>query len=104
MEKCETYRIIIAEKMFRINKPLFVDLEKALDEVSWTNPFTILENTDVYYVDKRIIYNVCYKGIVIIKTSNEKSWIDIYPGQNTGIKYYTELKVTVKNREKWKNR
>lgn len=82
MEKRKTYRIMITEKMFRINKPLFVDLEKALDEVSWTNPFTVLENTDVYYKDKRIIYNVYYKGIAIIKMSNGKSWIDIYPGQH----------------------
>lgn len=76
---------MITKKMYRINKPLFVvfvELKKALVEVSWTIPFTTLENIGVDYNDERIIYNVYDNGIAIIKKNDGKSWIDIHPGQH----------------------
>jgi len=44
----------------------FVDLEKTFDSINWTSLFTILEETEINFKDRRILYKIYEEQEAII--------------------------------------
>lgn len=70
---------IITEKMFRINKPLFIafdDLEKAFDNVNWAKLFKIIEAIGIGYINRKIIHNLYINDISVIKPGKVNNQVE----------------------------
>ncbi|KAF0746198.1 Reverse transcriptase domain-containing protein [Aphis craccivora] len=70
---------IIIEKMFRINKSLFIaisDLEKVFNNVKWAKIFMIIEDIEVDYNDRKIIHSLYINEIAVIETEKYKNQVD----------------------------
>jgi len=70
---------IIIEKMFRINKSLFIaisDLEKVFNNAKWAKIFMIIEDIEVDYNDRKIIHSLYINEIAVIETEKYKNQVD----------------------------
>jgi len=76
---------MIIEKMFRVNKPLFiafVDLKKVFDNVNWIKLFKTMENIGIDYNDRKIISNIYVNKIAVIKTEKDNNQENVRQGFN----------------------
>ncbi|KAL4083941.1 hypothetical protein QTP88_029258 [Uroleucon formosanum] len=77
----------LIEKQIEFNNDTFIafiDLEKAFDTVPWKELFKTLEEIDIDYRDRQLIYNIYKEQLAIIKVSDKSATAKIGKGVKQG--------------------
>jgi len=79
-------RILIKKQISqnKITYVAFIDIEKAFDKIDWQVMFSIRKKLDLYFKDRRIIYNLYKDQNAEIKINNEIASAKIRRGVRQG--------------------
>ncbi|KAF0746843.1 Reverse transcriptase domain-containing protein [Aphis craccivora] len=79
-------RVILEKQIDRqkITYMAFIDLEKSFDSINWTSLFKIVEETEIDFKDRRILYKIYEEQEVIININTTTVTAKIQKGVRQG--------------------